>query len=70
MRRIRVLIAFVALVATTTLGLGWATGMVQAEGTPECNCIDGFSKRDGVATWDPVQQRMRCSTVGCVVITE
>jgi hypothetical protein len=70
MRRIRLLIALLALVATTTLGLGWTTGMVQAEGSSECNCIDGFSKRDGVATWDPVEQRVRCATVGCYVITE
>jgi hypothetical protein len=70
MRRIRLLIALLALIATTTLGLGWAAGMVQAEGSSECNCIDGFFKKDGVATWDPVQQRMRCSTVGCYVITE
>jgi hypothetical protein len=70
MQRIRLLIPLVALVATVTLGLSRATGMVQAEGTPECNCIDGFSHREGVATWDPVQQRLRCAREGCYVITE
>ena len=70
MQRVRLLIPLAALVATVTLGLSWTTGMVQAEGTPECNCIEGFTKRDGVFGWDPEQQRHRCIVQGCYVITE
>jgi hypothetical protein len=70
MQRIRVVVSLVALLATITLGLCWNTSLVIAEGTPECNCIDGFTNRDGVYGWDPAQQRNRCITGGCYVITE
>ena len=68
MQRIRLLIPLAALVATITLGFCWNMGTVQAEA--ECNCIDGSSGRDGVYGWDPIQQRYKCVTAGCYVITE
>jgi len=38
------------LFITIALGIGWNVGVARAdivpEGTPECNCIDGFSKRE------------------------
>ena len=70
MNRIRLDLSLASLLATITLGLSWNTAPVIAEGTPECNCIDGFSHRDGVYGWDPQQQRNRCITSGCYVITE
>jgi len=70
MQRIRLLIPLVALAATIALGLSWTTGMAQEGGTPECNCIDGHTKLDGVYGWDPQQQRFKCVPTSCYVITE
>jgi hypothetical protein len=70
MQRIQLLFPLAALVATITLGLSWATGIVPPKGTPQCNCIDGFTGREGVFGWDPIQQRYKCVTSGCYVITE
>ena len=68
MQRIRLVISLTALVATITLGLSWNSGIVQAEDAGECNCIDGFTKRDGIYQYDPDQQRYRCIP-GCYIIT-
>jgi hypothetical protein len=74
MQRIRLVVSWLALLTTLILGLSWIAGVAHAdiapEGSPECNCIDGFSKRDGVYGWDSDQKRYRCVTVGCSVITE
>jgi hypothetical protein len=70
MNRIRLVVSLAALLATITLGLSWNTSLVIAEGTQECNCIDGFTHRDGVFGWDPEQQRYHCIAGGCYVITE
>jgi hypothetical protein len=74
MQRIRLVVSWIALLTTIILALCWNTGVAQAdipiEGSPECNCIDGFTKRDGVYGYDPDQKRFRCVTVGCHVITE
>jgi hypothetical protein len=40
------------------------------EAEAECNCLDGFSGRDGVYGWDPIQERYKCVTAGCYVITD
>ena len=70
MQRIRLLISLAALVTTITLGLSWNTDMVLAEaGTPECNCIDGHTNKDGYYGWDPDQERMRCLR-GCIITTD
>lgn len=70
MHRIRLVVSLAALAGIITLGLTWNTAMVWAEGEPECNCIDGFTHRDGVYGWDADQQRYHCITGGCYVITE
>lgn len=70
MSRMRLLMSVAALVATITLGLSWNTGMVQAMESAECNCIDGHTNRDGVYGWDSEQQRFKCVTGGCYVITQ
>ena len=72
MERLRLVISLAALATTIALALSWNAGVARAgmmmEGTPECNCIDGFSKRDGFYSWDPDQKRYRCVTGGCYVI--
>jgi hypothetical protein len=47
MQRIPLIISWAALLITIIIGLCWNTGVAQAdipiEGSPECNCIDGFT---------------------------
>jgi len=69
MQRIRIVISLLVLVATITLAPGLNMDIV-LEGSPECNCIDGFTKRAGYYGWDPEQRRYRCIPDTCHVITE
>ena len=69
MDRFRLVVSIAALVATITLGVGWNSGMVQAQ-SAECNCIDGWTKRPGLYGYDPDQERNRCIPDGCDVIAD
>lgn len=72
MEKIRFTLSTVILIATIALGSAWLIQPAYAEVEPiidgQCNCIDGFTRREGVFGWDPSQQRYRCVT-GCYVIT-
>lgn len=69
MHRIRIAISLSLLVVAIKLGPSW-DGEIVIEGSPECNCIDGFTKRAGVYGWDAEQRRYRCIPDTCHVITE
>jgi hypothetical protein len=69
MQRIRMAISLSMLVVAITLGPSWDE-QLPIEGSPECNCIDGFTKRAGYYGWDADQRRYRCIPDACHVITE
>lgn len=68
MKRVRLTISLVMLVSTIGLGLVCLSQTAKAdEGTMECNCTDGWTKRAGLIYYD---QGYHCMPDGCYVITE
>lgn len=70
MQRIRLVISLSILLAAITVSPVWHSDVLPIEESPECNCIDGFTKRAGHYSWDPEQRRYRCIPDACHVITE
>lgn len=58
-------IALSLLMLVSVIALGSYVSIQTAQAAPECNCIDGFSKQAGIATWDSEQNRVRCAPVRC-----
>jgi len=72
MRKIRLTISIALLAATVTFGSLAVSRTVKADIQPvgglECNCVDGWTNRDGLLC--TMDGRMRCCPGGCYVIAE